>query len=220
MKKIIKWILLALGSFILVVVLNLVWVNRNFVKVSEGPPAYEGPGEIRTALLVIDIQGGTTGATSYIDGYVEQAEVLIARTNELSRLAGDKGWIPVYVRTEVVNPLLNLINNSMARGTEGAELDPRLELTSEHVIVKRKNDSFRDTNLDELLHELEVGKVVIVGLDADGCVDATLNAALNRGYEVSIIPEAIISGNPDVADEKINEFRGMGIKALSMEELR
>ena len=162
----------------------------------------------------------TTGATSYIDGYVEQAEVLIARTNELSRLAPEMGWIPVYVRTEVVNPLLNLINNSMARGTEGAELDPRLELTSDHVIVKRKNDSFRDTNLDELLHELEVGKVVIVGLDADGCVDATLNAALNRGYEVSIIPEAIISGNPDVADEKINEFRGMGIKALSMEELR
>ncbi len=34
--------------------------------------------------------------------------------------------IVIYIKSEVVNPLINILNNSMARGSVGAELDKRL----------------------------------------------------------------------------------------------
>jgi nicotinamidase-related amidase len=117
----------------------------------------------------------------------------------------------------VVNPLLNILNNTMARGTEGAELDPRLVIQPGEVVVKRKNDSFKDTNLDQILTEHEIGKLVLVGLDASACVKSTVLAAHNRGYRISVVEEAVISSKEEDKTEAIKEFRDMGVEIVSMD---
>jgi len=215
-KKIILRILLVLGLVIAVLAGNLVIFNITATKISEGTPIHDPPPP-NTALLVIDIQGGTTGATSALTSIKEQAEELIPRVNMIAAEMHARDHLVVYVRTEVVNPLLNVLNNTMAGGTEGAELDPRLVIQPSEVVVKRRSDSFMGTNLDQILEEHQVGKLVVVGLDAAGCVRSTALAALNRGYKISLIEDAVIAGKEEEKSEALQELSALGVEIASME---
>jgi nicotinamidase-related amidase len=117
----------------------------------------------------------------------------------------------------VVNPLLNLLNNTLARGSGGAELDKRLTVDSGIVVTKRKSDSFNNTELDQVLREHSVGRLVLVGLDAGHCVLSTVQAAQNRDYRVSVIREAVIARTDAEKTEALNRFRSMGVEVAGMD---
>lgn len=215
-KKILLRILLALGLVIVVLVVNYLFFNLTATKISEGTPITDPPPP-NTALLVIDIQGGTTGETSALIGLKEQSEVLIRKVNTLAEDMHSRDQPVIYVRTEVANPLINVLNNTMARGTQGAELDPRLRLQPGDVVVKRRNDSFIGTGLDQILQDHQVGSLVLVGLDAGHCVKSTAQAALNRGYRVSVVEEAVITNEPEDKAAALGELRDMGVEIVSGE---
>ena len=218
-KKILLRVLLAMGLFILVLVVNLVIFNILASKVTGGVPIENrDPGA--AALLVIDIQGGTTGSESALKSLVEQSETLIESVNHVIAEMHAKDQTIIYVRTEVVNPLLNIINNTMARRTGGAELDPRLVIAPGEVIVKRRSDSFSGTDLDKILSDHHISELVVVGLDAQQCVKSTVLAALNRGYSIAMVEDAVISKTSALKDQAIEEFREMGVKILSENELK
>ena len=215
-KKIVLRILLALGLVIVVLVVNYMVFNLTSSKISEGSPIPDPP-PANTALLVIDIQGGTTGETSALNGLKEQSEVLIRNVNELAKDMYSRDQPVIYIRTEVANPLINVLNNTMARGTEGAELDPRLHLQPGEVVVKRRSDSFIGTGLDQILQDHQVGNLVLVGLDAGQCVKSTAQAALNRGYQVTVFEDAVITNDPGDKDGALGELRDMGVEIVTGE---
>ncbi len=213
MKKILLRILLAIIAFILIVILNLVVFNMTTSKITEGIPiTTSGTGQ--TALLIIDILEGTTGNISATESYKDQAEDLILNVNRIAEKAYEDNWTVIYIRSEVVNPLINLMNNTMARGSEGAKLDQRLMLASDYIITKRKNDSFNGTELDQLLVENNIEKIVVTGLDAAHCVNSAVQAALNRNYQVAIIPEGIIAAKEADMARMMLEFRELGIEVI------
>ena len=205
--------LMAIGAFILILVINLVIFNITASKITEGVPI-TASGSGQSALLVIDLQEGTTGGVSVSDSYKEQSQALITYVNQLVEEAREKNWPVIYVRSEVVNPLINLINNSMARGSEGAEIDRRLISGSDHIVTKRKNDSFDGTSLDQILVENKVEKLVVLGLDAEHCVFSVIQAALNRGYEVAVVPEGIIAVEEADKIRMIGEYRELGVEII------
>ena len=212
-KRILLRILMLLGLVVLILVVNLVIFNIIASKVSEGTPIVDAdPGN--TALLVIDIQGGTTGNTSAIKGLKEQSELFIPRVNAVIEDFHNRDQLIVYIRTEVVNPLLNVLNNTMARGSEGAELDPRLLIEPGPVVVKRRGDSFMGTDLDQILTDHQIGKVVLVGLDASACVKRTALASTNRGYHVAVIDSAVIAKTAALQAEAMDDFREMGVEVI------
>ena len=215
-KKIFFRILLALGLVIVILAGNLAVFNIIASRISEGTPIADPPPP-NTALLVIDIQEGTTGSVSALNALKEQSEKLIERVNSLAEEMHARDQLIIYVRTEVVNPLLNILNNTMARGTEGAELDPRLVILPGEVVVKRRSDSFIGTGLDQILAEHHIGKLVLVGLDAAKCVKSTALAAHNRGYSISMIDEAVISSKPELKEEAFQELRELGVEILSLD---
>ncbi len=193
MKKILLRILIAIGVFILIVVLNFVFFNITATKITEGVPiTHSGPGH--TALLIVDIQEGTTGTVSALKGLKAQSDVLIRNVNRIINDAVESEWSVIYINTEVLNPLLNLINNTMSRGSGGANLDKRLSVKSDLIVTKRRSDPFNRTDLDQILTGLNTDRVVVTGLDAAHCVNSTILAALNRGYQVVVVyPDGIIS---------------------------
>jgi len=215
-KKIVLRILLVLGLVIVVLAGNLALFTFTANRISEGTPIADPPPP-NTALLVIDIQGGTTGSTSALTALKEQSEELIHHVNAIAQDMFAQDHMVVYVRTEVVNPLLNVLNNTMARGTEGAELDPRLVIQPSEVVVKRKGDSFMGTGLDRILEEHQVGKLVLVGLDAAGCVRSTALAALNRGYQISLIEDAVIASKEEEKKEALEELSALGVEIISVD---
>lgn len=203
------------GIFIGILIINLVIFNITASKVTEGV-SIENRDPERVALLVIDIQEGTTGSASLTEGFIRQSETLIASVNSLVADALDKGWLLIWVRSEVTNPLLNVLNNTLARGSVGAEFDSRLNTTAGQVVVKKKNDSFLNTPLDNMLEEEGIGRLVIAGLDAEHCVLTALQAAANRGYELVVYEETVIAKEEDVMAEMLDTYRELGVTVLSM----
>ena len=214
-KKIALRLLLAFVVFVVILIVNLIIFSKSATKISEGVPIENRDPE-RVALLIIDIQEGTTGEISATDGLIRQSESLIEQVNGLAAKAEDKGWSIVWIRTEVSNPLLNILNNTLAKGSLGAELDRRLDTSRGMVLVKKKSDSFANTQLDQFLEEQRIGQLVIAGLAADRCVLSTIKAAANRGYPMRVFEETVIAENEAGMPEILETYKELGVEVLTM----
>jgi len=214
MVKLLLRLSLAIGVVIVILVVNLFLFSHNAKKISEGVPI-ENPDSSKVALLIIDIQEGTTGTVSATEGYIEQSATFISRVNEVIRKAESRGNPLIYIKSEVANPLINVLNNTLARGSEGAAFDERLLIRPGYVVTKRKNDPFRNTDLDQILLEEGVGKLVLVGLDAGKCVNDACLAARNRNYQVSVVADAVLAENEVLQQEALDNFSRMGVALVS-----
>jgi nicotinamidase-related amidase len=79
----------------------------------------------------------------------------------------------------------------MPIGTQAWEIVPELKpLDSEPIVRKIYRSSFEDTELEFLLEELRVDHLFITGAQTNNCVRHTTHAALERGYDVTLIKDA------------------------------
>gem|GEM_PF-1298556 len=85
--------------------------------------------------------------------------------------------------------------------------------------MKNGKDSFRNTNLDSLLQKNEISSLYIAGLDAAECVNATIEAALNRNYKVFVIEDAVISKTPATMDSMMRIFMQRKVNIVTSDSL-
>ncbi len=217
-KKIIFGIIGTVILFILVVVLNLVFLVKNESIVSKGQPI-QNYGKNNCALLVVDIQEVITGGLSIYPSLQEKSEILIQNINQAIDSFDVHNYPVVYIRSEINNPFINLINSSYAKGSPGVQYDNRLKIVSNIEVVKTSKDSFRKTNLDDILTKNKVTELYIVGLDAAECVNATVEASQNRKDKVNIIKEAVISKSRSKTDSMMVCFKDKGVRIINLDSL-
>jgi nicotinamidase-related amidase len=128
-----------------------------------------------TALLVIDVQAGV------VEGNHER-DAVVANVGSLVEKAREEQIPVVWVQHS---------DEQLAPGSDAwqivAELDPD---EAEPHIHKRYGDSFEDTNLEAVLSDLGVGRLVVVGAQTDACIRSTLHGALARGYDATLVRDA------------------------------
>lgn len=119
-----------------------------------------------TALMVIDVQqGNTTGA--------HRRDAVVANIGALVDRARDRGVPIVWVQHH---------NEQMAKGTADWEYVPELvRQDSEPLVHKTFADSFEDTDLEKVLAEGRIGRLVVTGAQTDECIRATIHGAITRG---------------------------------------
>ena len=221
-KGIIKKIMLGITGliilFISIVFINLLITGHAGSVITKGLPI-ENYTHPESALLVIDIQEATTGNLSMTPFFKEKSEEFIKNINRVIDSCKTRDILIILIRNEITNPLINLVNNSYAKGSPGAQFDKRLNTTSGIVVVKKAMDSFKNTNLDSLLTSNKVSKLYIVGLDAADCINATVEAAQNRKYNVNLIEEAILSETTESRDSMIIVFKERGVNVLPIDSL-
>jgi len=218
MKKIIIATASILVLSILVLVVNYIVWEKIGSQISEGKPIIQKETK-RQAVLVIDIQEGITGKSSTSDFFPTKSEELIAAVNRVVDSSARNNIPVIYVKNEISNPLLNILNSSMAKGSPGAELDSRLRIVSDYIINKDKGDAFSNSLLDSILIRNEINKLVFTGLDLAHCVHSTIMAAANRKYDICLISDALISREPDSLQQAILEkFKQRGFEIVSSEE--
>jgi nicotinamidase-related amidase len=128
-----------------------------------------------TALLVIDVQNGVVIGTPNRDG-------VVANINTLVGEARAQGVPVVWVQHS---------DEGMPRGSQEWELVPELvRLDSEPLVHKSYGDSFEATDLEPLLAEREVGRLIVTGAESDACIRSTLHGAFTRGYDVTLVADA------------------------------
>lgn len=218
LKKTVLGIAGLIVLFILVVIINFIIFEKKASVVSKGQ-SIEYHAKNNSALLVVDIQEATTGETSINSFYKINSDILIPKINQIADIFKNKNFVIIYVRSEISNPLINLLNNSFAKGSIGAKFDKRLNSNSDFKVVKSRNDAFIDTDLDKILTSNKISELYIVGLDAAYCINITSKAAQNRGYKVNLIQEAILSESEVMKDSMITNFRDRGIMILSIDSI-
>ena len=77
-----------------------------------------------------------------------------------------------------------------APGTPGWEIHPRVKPASDkYVIDKTSPNAFEGTNFQDLLQDLGVEEIVIVGMQTEMCVRSTCLAALDKGFDVTLVED-------------------------------
>ena len=133
------------------------------------------PDRPNTALLVVDMQNGIVAEAFEVDRVIDNITTLVERARSNS--------VPVI--------WIQHSDEELPRGSDAWQYIPQLVWADdEEVIHKSYNDSFEETDLESVLADHRVGRLVVTGAQTDACVRATLHGALVRGYDAILVEDA------------------------------
>jgi ureidoacrylate peracid hydrolase len=98
---------------------------------------------------------------------------------------------------------------SCVRGTWDAEIIDKLRpAETDHIVVKRRDSAFQDTELDLWLKSAYVDTLIFTGVDTGICVDNTLMDAFNLGYDIILVKDATASSWPELGTATFIKVQG------------
>lgn len=128
-----------------------------------------------TALLVIDVQNGVMTGAHNRDGVIANIASLVDKARAAN--------VPVV--------WVQHSDDDMPEDSDGWRYVSELtQQDSEPVIHKRFGDSFDDTDLEAVLAQHKVGRLIVAGAQTDACIRSTLHGAIVRGYDATLVGDA------------------------------
>jgi nicotinamidase-related amidase len=132
-------------------------------------------GRSKTAVLVVDVQKDIMSG-------VYNRDAVVANIGRLIDKARDEDVPVVWVQHSGENVPID---------SDGWQFVPELSQdSSEPVVHKKYADSFEETDLESVLAEREVGRLIVAGAQTDECIRATLHGAIVRGYDATLVSDA------------------------------
>ena len=154
------------------------------------------------ALLIVDIQNDYFPGGAFPLVGPEDAAAAASRALAVFRVAGRP---VVHIRHAWDEPEADF----MVPGTEGAEIHADVAPSQgEAVFTKESPNSFLGTGLEEHLRSRDVEEIVVCGMMTSLCVDATVRAGSDLGFEVTVLADACAA--PDL------QFGGVSVPAASV----
>jgi nicotinamidase-related amidase len=127
------------------------------------------------ALLVVDVQKGV------VEG-APGRDTVVANIGSLVERARVEQVPVVWVQHS---------DEGLTKGSDDWRIVPELTPdATEPLVEKNYGDSFEDTNLESILSDLAVGRLVVVGAQTDACIRSTLHGAFARGYDATLVSDA------------------------------
>jgi ureidoacrylate peracid hydrolase len=198
--------------------------------------------DVNPALMVIDVQNGFVskgGSYDQLGMNVSRYQHVISHISELIRLCRSVN-IPIFytqaVREKSGIDLLTNTHRILPKsreerirtkpicviGTWDADIVDEIKpSTMDHVVIKRRDSAFQDTEIGVWLKSIGIDTLVFCGIDTSICVEASLRDAFNNGYDVILISDATASGNIKHFEstlEIVREYYGlvMDVKEFAM----
>jgi nicotinamidase-related amidase len=138
----------------------------------------------KIALIIVDLQ------KDYFQGGKWELEGTAAAATKAAILLKNfrsKGLPVVHIRHEFPTKDAPFF----AADSDGAKVHSSVqEIEGEPVVVKHQINSFRETNLKDILEELKVDSVLICGAMSHMCIDAVTRAANDYGYNCLVAHDA------------------------------
>ncbi|MZK52200.1 cysteine hydrolase family protein [Clostridium beijerinckii] len=127
-------------------------------------------------LLVVDTQKLITNEKLYnFNAFVSNVEKIIseARKNDIEI---------IYIRHD------DGPGSELTKGTDGFEIYEKFQpINDEKIFDKKVNSAFKGTGLLEYLIDKDEKDIIIVGIQTDLCVDATIKCGFEHGFNM-IVP--------------------------------
>jgi nicotinamidase-related amidase len=128
-----------------------------------------------TALLVIDVQNDVVAKAHNREGVIANIVTVVGT-------ARAEGAPVIWVQHS---------DDGLPQDSPGWQYVPELTRDdSEPLIHKHYGDSFEATDLESVLAELKVGRLIVTGAQTDACIRSTLHGAIVRGYDATLVSDA------------------------------
>jgi ureidoacrylate peracid hydrolase len=198
--------------------------------------------EISPALMVIDVQNGFVskgGSYDILGMDVSHYGEVIPRIHDLISMCRD-ARIPIFytqaVREASGIDLLTKTHKILPksreerikkrpiciRGTWDADIvDDIKPQENDHVVIKRRDSAFHDTETGVWLRSIGVDTLIFCGVDTSICVETSLREAFNIGYDVILVSDATASSNRKHYEstlENVRDYYGMVMESRELLE--
>ena len=194
----------------------------------------------RTAVLTMELQQGVVGEHAGLPALVEQvaATGLLKAAGRVCAAARHAGVRVVHCTAEsrpdgagsVVNSKIAAMNARMRRETGSSPMDiggpgvalmPELGLDPRDIVVPRLTGMtpFTATSLDQILRNLGVRTVVATGVSTNLGVFGMVVSAMDLGYQVVLVRDAVTGVPADYADAVIEHSLSLVSTLTTSDEL-
>jgi len=195
--------------------------------------------QVNPAVIVIDVQNGFVskgGSYDMLGMNVPNYQKVIPKISQLITLCRSAG-VPIFytqaVRERSGIDLLTHTHKMLpksreeriqkqpicVRGTWDADIVDEIKPTADdHIVIKRRDSAFQDTEIGVWLKSLGVDTLIFCGIDTSICVEASLRDAFNNGYDVVLISDATASGNTKHFESTMEIVRDYYGLVMSIEE--
>ncbi|AWI05778.1 cysteine hydrolase family protein [Clostridium drakei] len=127
-------------------------------------------------LLVVDTQKLITNEKLY------KFHMFVSNVKEIIHMARENNIEVIYVRHD------DGIGNELTKGNDGFEIYEKFQpMSDEKIFDKKVNSAFKETGLLEYLMDKGEKDIIIVGLQTDYCIDATIKCGFEHGFNI-IVP--------------------------------
>ncbi|BFT94469.1 MAG: hypothetical protein MNSN_02070 [Minisyncoccus archaeiphilus] len=207
-----KRVLIIILSIIAVVIISLFIVASIAATPTKGNKIslYDNP---RKALLVTDVQNDATKMD------FKNIDTMIDSINKAIDKAKDSDMEIIYIVNEL--PCYGCKELKVAipfgKDTPGAEIDNRIMIASDNIFSKWRGDAFSNSKLDDFLISNQINEIYLTGVDGLQCVNFTMQGAVNRGYRVHGIREAIDVIHPKNIKDVEDVYGQFGVDMVSVE---
>lgn len=187
------------------------------------------------ALIMVDVQNDFCpgGALAVAEG-----DLVVPKLNRLATLGRQRLWTLVATRdwhprdTTHFATLGGIWPDHCVQGTEGGLFHPDLNLRKVEIYSKgmgTDEDAYSGfdarnpagVHLEDLLKLRKVSELYVGGLATDYCVKGTVLDGLEKGFEVSLLTDAIRAVNlkPDDGEKAIAEMVARGARLVTVESV-
>ncbi|HKG88691.1 MAG TPA: isochorismatase family cysteine hydrolase [Nitrososphaeraceae archaeon] len=195
---------------------------------------------INPALLVIDVQNGfvTKGGSYDLLGMeTSNYREVIPKIRDLINLCKNVRIPIFYTQAVRESSGIDLLTRShkilpksreerikkkpiCVRETWDAEIVDEIKPSEgDHVVIKRRDSAFHDTEIGVWLRSLKIDTLIFCGIDTSICVETSLRDAFNIGYDVVLISDATASNNKKHYESTLENVKGYYGIVMDIQEL-
>jgi len=177
---------------------------------------------MKKALIIIDLQNDY-----FKDGNMElvDIDIVLNNTNKLIKYAREKEYKIYFIQHFSTKESATFF----IPNTDGVKLHKDLDIQNDIIIKKNYPNSFRDTVLHQELQKEQIKDLIICGAMTHMCIDTTVRAGFDLGYNITLIEDACatkdlkfkdyIIKSKDVHNSFISALGGVFCKVFSTKEI-
>ena len=183
-----------------------------------------GFGE-RPALLVVDLVKAFADSKrmlgANLDSQVAATRPLleVAHAREIPVIFSTVRYDEADLRDAGIWVLKQKGSITLAKDTDGHEIDPRLDFRpSDSLLLKKYASCFFGTDLVPRLNSRRVDTLIIVGCTTSGCVRASAVDAVQNGFRPMVVREAVGDRSAAAHEQSLFDLQAKYADVVSLDE--
>jgi nicotinamidase/pyrazinamidase len=170
----------------------------------------------RAALLVLDLQVDFVDPAGRLPISRDQISPVLAAANRAIAAAKSGHLAVAYIGNEY--GFWDIPGNWFRRGAAmkgsfGSALDPLVtRIAGAPYFAKHRGDAFSNDALERFLVSNDIGRVVLAGVYADACIYSTARSAINRGYRVTVLADAVGAASDEDRRAALRSLSRLGVE--------